>query len=83
MNAALIANNDKLCHQTEGVSELLDQENIKLSGNYGEGPAIDSILDGTFQFLAGLSDSTIDFLRHVRMVLTLLPQTLITQLLQM
>ena len=66
MNAALLTNNEKLYHQTEGVSEFLLPENVKLFGNYGEGPAIDSILDGTFAFPEGLSDSTVDFLKSCK-----------------
>ena len=34
MNAVLLTNNEKLYHQTEGGSELLLPENVKLFGKY-------------------------------------------------
>ena len=57
---------EKLNRQTEGGSELLLLKNVKLFGNCGEGPAIDSILNGTFVFPDGLSDSTVDLLKNCK-----------------
>ena len=66
MNAALLTNNEKLYHQTDGGSEFLLPENVKLFGNYGEGPAIDSILNSIFVFPEGLRNSTVDFLKNCK-----------------
>ena len=59
---AMSAGNEKVGHQTEGGSQLLTPDFIKRLGNYGEGPDIDSILNGTFQCPVTTSDATKDFL---------------------
>ncbi|GFH55416.1 hypothetical protein CTEN210_11892, partial [Chaetoceros tenuissimus] len=62
MERVILNENEKKYHQTEGGSQLLDQEYVKLLGNYGEGPATASVLDGTFIFPEGTSQSTRDFI---------------------
>ena len=64
----VIANvNESKYHQTEGGSQLLSQEFIKDIGNYGEGPEVDNILQGTYIPPANTSQATKDFLTECKL----------------
>ena len=58
----MVVVNEKVGHQTEGVSQLLRPEFLKGLGNYGEGPETDLVLTGTFQFPENTTVATKDFL---------------------
>ena len=45
---AIIKGNEAKYHETEGTSDLLSPEFIKLFGHYGEKEDIEKVLDGTF-----------------------------------
>lgn len=44
----------------------MDQEYVRLLGQYGEGPATASVMDGTFVFPEGTSQATRDFIEACR-----------------
>jgi hypothetical protein len=48
IEAAIIEENEKKYHQTEGTSQITSPLLLPLLGKHGEGPAIDQILNGTF-----------------------------------
>jgi hypothetical protein len=54
--------NKKKYHQTEGGSQLLEQEFIEMLGLHGEGPEVENILKGTFTCPPNTSPATRDFL---------------------
>ena len=54
--------NKKKYHQTEGGSQLLDQEFIEMLGLHGEGPAVEDVLNGTFEYPPNTSQATREFL---------------------
>ena len=55
--------NEQKYHQTEGSSDLLNQEFVKLFGHHGEEGLIESVLEGTFQPPNTSSDTTNEFLQ--------------------
>ena len=64
VESTIIAENDKKYHQTEsGGCQFLDEEYKELFGDYGEGPATQEVLNGTFVLPASATDSTADFIR--------------------
>ena len=58
--------NEAKYHQTEGCSELLHEDLISLFGHHGEKDTIESVLDGSFDPPAWLSQDTKDFLSACR-----------------
>ena len=54
--------NEAKYHQTEGGSQLLQQDFIDLLGQHGEGPEVSQVLEGNFIFPTGTSEATKDFL---------------------
>ena len=68
IEAAIIEENEKKYHQTEGTSQITSPLLLPLLGKHGdEGPAIDQILNGTFNPPPGISQSTIDFLHECKL----------------
>ena len=67
IEAAIIEENEKKYHQTEGTSQITSPLLLPLLGKHGEGPAIDQILNGTFNPPPGISQSTIDFLHKCKL----------------
>lgn len=60
----ILKNNEVKYHQTESAGcQFLDAEFIQAFGNYGESPAANEVLDGTFQPPQSTSAATRDFLR--------------------
>ena len=48
VESAVMRENERKYHQTEGGSELLDGVFQNDFGSFGEGPAIDEVLQGTY-----------------------------------
>ena len=67
IETAIIEENEKKYHQTEGTSQITSPILLPLLGKHGEGPAIDQILNGTFNPPPGISQSTIDFLQECKL----------------
>ena len=59
---AICSVNQKKYHQTEGGSQLLEQEFLELFGRHGEGPATEEVLQGTFECPPNTSQATKAFL---------------------
>jgi hypothetical protein len=59
IEAAIIEENEKKYHQTEGTTQITSPLLLPLLGKHGEGPAINQILNGTFNPPPGISQSTI------------------------
>ena len=60
---ALCQVNEAKYHQTEGGSQLLQPDFVELLGRHGEGPEVNKVLNGTFQYPPQTTDATKDFLR--------------------
>ena len=54
--------NENRWHQTEGGSKLHGDIFTSKLGRCGDGPEIDSVLKGNFEFPTGTSDATIEFI---------------------
>ena len=50
MESLILQENEKKYHQTEGGTQLHQPEFIKRLGRYANGPEVDQILLGTFEF---------------------------------
>ena len=59
---AIIKGNEAKYHKTEGTSDLLSPEFIRLCGHYGEKEDIEKVLDGTFITPTSTSDAAKAFL---------------------
>lgn len=64
----IIQENERKYHQTEGGTELLNQEFLDKLGQYGEGPEVDNVLNGTFEYPDNTSPATKEFLQHCKRV---------------
>jgi len=62
MEATVIMENERKYHQTEGGSQLLDDVFWVDFSSFGEGPAIDAVLNGTYEPPAHSTQATKDFL---------------------
>ena len=66
MERVIAKSNEAQWHKTEGGSHLHNIEFIEKLGSYGEGPEVQNVLDGNFQFPDSTSIDTRDFIMHVR-----------------
>ena len=62
IESLIIDENDKKYHQTEGGSQFLEPEFLASLGNYGEGPDINKVLNGTYTCPQSASIDTADFI---------------------
>ena len=62
MEKVIASSNEKQWHQTEGGSQLLQDEFIEKLGNHGEGPEIHKVMDGSFIYPNSTSTATKEFL---------------------
>lgn len=69
----IIQENEQKYHQTEGSTDLLSQDFFEKLGQYGEGPEVDDVLNGSFEFPPNTSQATIDFIQHCKRVEQLPP----------
>ena len=60
---AIMENNEKKFHQTEGTSELLSDEFTQLFGHYGEKSEIEKVTEGTFEIPDSVTEETKAFLK--------------------
>ena len=58
----MVHDNEKLGHQTEGVSQLLTPEFSNTLEHYCEGLGTNDVLNGTFSFPENTSEATRDFI---------------------
>jgi len=61
VESAVMRENERKYHQTEGGSQLLDSVFQKDFGSFGEGPAIDEVLQGTYTIPPHATQATKDF----------------------
>ncbi|GFH50742.1 hypothetical protein CTEN210_07218 [Chaetoceros tenuissimus] len=64
----IIHENERKYHQTEGGTEFLQREFLEKLGKYGEGPEVDNVLDGSFEFPPDTSEAMKDFIRYCKRV---------------
>ena len=62
MEAVNAPSNESKWHQTEGGSQLHEKEFIDKLGRFGEGPEIDDVLKGNFEFPLTTSDATREYI---------------------
>ena len=62
VESAVMRENERKYHQTEGGSQLLDSIFQKDFGSFGEGPAMDEVLQGTYAIPPHATKATRDFL---------------------
>jgi len=62
VESAVMRENERKYHQTEGGSQLLDGVFQNDFGSFGEGPAIEAVLQGTYRIPPRASQATRDFL---------------------
>ena len=67
MEKIIIQSNEAKFHQTEGGSQLLEDDIIATLGSHGEGPHIPNVLQGTFIPPESASEDTIEFLNSCRL----------------
>lgn len=58
MEDYIIRENERKFHQTEGWSPLLEGDLFRDLGKYGEGPKVESVLDGSYEPPPGTSEAT-------------------------
>jgi len=63
VESAVMRENELKYHQTEGGSHLLDGVFQNDFGSFGEGPAIDEVLQGTYIIPPHATQATKDFLQ--------------------
>jgi len=63
VESAVMRENERKYHQTEGGSQLLDGVFQKDFGSFGEGPAIDEVSQGTYTIPPHATQATKDFLQ--------------------
>ena len=69
VEAKIVEENERKYHQTEtGGCQLTDEVFIRQLGTHGEGPAVQSVLDGTYVPPPEASAETIDFLEACQYV---------------
>ena len=59
---AVMAENERKFHQTEGGSQLLSDRFVRDIGKFGNGPSVANILEGTYDLPPEATDATKDFL---------------------
>jgi hypothetical protein len=59
---AVMAENERKFHQTEGGSQLLSDRFVRDIGKFGNGPSVANILEGTYDHPPEATEATKDFL---------------------
>jgi sensor c-di-GMP phosphodiesterase-like protein len=59
---AIMEENERKFHQTEGGSQLLSARFVRDIGKFGDGPAVPEVLAGTYVYPPETTDATKDFL---------------------
>ena len=62
MERLILLENEKKYHQTEGGTQLHQSNFIEKLGSYANGPEVEAVLDGSFEFPSDTSVATQDFL---------------------
>ena len=62
----ILENCERIEHQTENGSQLLQKDFLNDLGKYGEGPKVNDVLNGTYCFPPTTSEATKDFLTNCK-----------------
>ena len=69
MERVIAKSNEAQWHKTEGGSQLHNIEFTEKLGSYGEGPEVQKILNGNFQFPNSTSVDTRNFLNACKLLI--------------
>jgi len=66
IETAIMEENEKKFHQTEGFCPLLEAQLLLDIRYFGDGPQVDKILDGTYIPPPGTDDGTVNYLKAMK-----------------